>query len=241
VIHACRQAGVRRLVYVSSIEALDHTVTNPLTEDAGFRPDRAVFEYGRSKALATLDVLEAGRQGLEAVVLCPTGYIGPEDHRMSAMGRLVVDYVRGRLPVTVRGGFDFVDVRDVAEGAMRAARRGRPGETYILSGRYLEVREIMAALQGRTGVAAPRVELPPRVALAVAGLAERWYALRRVEPRFSRGSVRILSLGLRVSSDKARRELGYVARPFEQTLDDTLAWFAAAGMVPALPARAAPG
>ena len=90
----------------------------------------------------------------------------------------------------------------------------------------------MAALHARTGVPPPPFELPPLPALALAVLAERWYALRRVEPRISRGSIRILSLGVRVSSEKARRELAYVARPFEQTLDDTLAWLAAQGRIP---------
>lgn len=232
VIRACLRTGVRRLVYVSSIEALDLSGrSGPVTEEVGFHPNSTVMEYGRSKALASLAVLGAARDGLEAVVVCPTGYIGPHDHRLSAMGRLVVDYVRRRIPLVVAGGFDFVDVRDVAEGSIAAADRGRTGESYILSGTYLEVAEIMRALEARTGVPAPTLVLPGSLALGFARLAELWYSLRDVPPRFTTGSVRILSLGVRVSCEKARRELGYVARPFAKTLDDTLAWFSEAGFL----------
>jgi len=232
VLEACRATGVRRLVYVSSIEALDLAAARgEVTEEAGFQPERTILEYGRSKALASLRVLEAVRNGLDAVVLCPTGYVGPYDHRLSAMGRLVVDYVRRRIPVIVEGGFDFVDVRDVAEGLIRAADRGRSGETYILGGSYLTVASIMAALEARTGIPAPTFVLPSAVAAVFARFAERWYSLRGLPPRFTRGSVRLLSLGIHVSSDKARREIGYEAREFGRTLDDTLAWFAEKGMI----------
>jgi dihydroflavonol-4-reductase len=232
VVRACRLAGVRRLVYVSSIEALDLSAREgPVTEEVGFHPDRTVMEYGRSKALASLAVLEAASAGLDAVVVCPTGYVGPEDYRLSAMGRLVLDYVRGRIPLVVAGGFDFVDVRDVAEGTVAAADRGRSGESYILSGTYLEVSDIMRALEALTGVRAPTLLLPGPLALGFARVAELWYSVRHAPPRFTTGSVRILSLGLRVSSEKARRELGYLARPFDKTLEDTLAWLADAGFL----------
>jgi len=242
VLRACTAAGVRRLVYVGSIEAFD-LASAPgglVTEEAGIHPDRTMMEYGRSKAIASLAVLEAARAGLDALIVCPTGYIGPYDYRLSAMGRLVVDYVRRRLPAVVEGGFDFVDVRDVAEGTIRAAEAGRAGELYILSGTYLTVADIMAALEARTGVPGPMLVLPAGLAHVVARVAEVWSALRRSPPRFTTASVGILSLGVSVSCEKARRELGYEPRPFAQTLEDTLAWFAEAGLLPEVgPAREA--
>lgn len=234
VIRACLAEGVRRLLYVSSIEALDLSgARRPITEEAGFHPDRTVMDYGRSKAEASLAVLEAAARGLEAVIVCPTGFIGPGDWRLSFMGRMMVDYVRRRIPVLVEGGFDFVDVRDVAAGALAAAARGRSGEAYILSGAYLTVAEIMKALESRTGVPMPSVCLPAGLAVAFARGAELWYAFRDRPPRFTVGSVRILSLDVRISCDKARRELGYGPRPFEETLEDTLAWLVDAGFLAA--------
>jgi dihydroflavonol-4-reductase len=232
VVRACLAEGVRRLVYVSSIEALDLSAgPGPVTEEAGFHPDRTVMSYGSSKAEASLAVLEAAERGLESVVVCPTGFVGPGDWRLSAMGRMVVDYARRRIPLVVSGGFDFVDVRDVAAGVVAAGTKGRSGQAYILSGAYLSVADIMRALEKRTGVPVPAVCLPAGLAMVFARAAELWYALRDAPPRFTVGSVRILSLGVRISCEKARKELGFQARPFEETLDDTLAWLGEAGFL----------
>ena len=134
VLAACRETGVRRLVHCSSIHAFVVPQGGAcLTEASPIDPDRAQGAYDRTKAEATLLVLEAVRQGLDAVMVFPTGVIGPYDFRPSHTGELVLAAAQGRLGAYVDGAYNFVDVRDVAQGLMAAAEKGRSGEGYILA------------------------------------------------------------------------------------------------------------
>ena len=143
VLRACREAGVRRLVYCSSIHAF--VVPPPgecLTEESPVDPGRSTGAYDRSKAEATLAVREAVEQGLDAVTVFPTGIIGPYDYRPSHTGELVIRCARGQMKAYVDGAYDFVDVRDVAAGMSAAAARGTAGAGYILAGHNVTVREL---------------------------------------------------------------------------------------------------
>jgi dihydroflavonol-4-reductase len=117
VLAAAMDAGVERLVYTSSIHAIARVPDSiTIDESVPFDPQGLDSEYDSSKAMATLAVLEAAHNGLEAVVVCPTGVIGPYDYRLSEMGRLIFDAARSKLQFSVDGAYDFVDVRDVAQG-----------------------------------------------------------------------------------------------------------------------------
>lgn len=142
VLGAARAAGAERLVYLSSIEALDMAASRgPITEAAGLVGEDGSMEYGRSKSLATQAVLSASTAGFETLVAYPTAVMGPLDFRPSSLGSMVRDFAEGALPAFIAGGFDFVDTRDVARGTALALRAGRPGEGYILGGRYAEIGE----------------------------------------------------------------------------------------------------
>jgi dihydroflavonol-4-reductase len=135
VVEAVQRAGVRRLVYTSSV----HAFTEPpsggvLVETAGYDPALAPGDYGKAKAEASCIVLEAIRGGQDAVIVNPTAVLGPLDFRISEMGELLRMFARRRLPAVVDGGYDFVDVRDVASGHLLAAEKGRAGESYLLTG-----------------------------------------------------------------------------------------------------------
>ncbi|HEY3315032.1 MAG TPA: NAD-dependent epimerase/dehydratase family protein, partial [Bacillota bacterium] len=161
VVEACRRTGVRRLVYVSSIHAIAEPPQGTVIDETmPIDPSRIHMAYGKSKAEATRIVLRAAGQGLDAVVVCPTGVIGPYDFRLSEMGRLFLTFAKRRLPAFVDGAYDFVDVRDVAEGLIAAADKGRTGEVYILSGELVTVRRLMGLLGGVTGTRAPRFLAP---------------------------------------------------------------------------------
>jgi dihydroflavonol-4-reductase len=232
VATAARAARVRRMVHCSSIHAFDFAGTKGVVDERSARASTTRhFAYDRSKHEGEQAVRDQIARGLDAVILNPTGVIGPYDFAPSRMGRTLLDFYHRRVPVSIRGGFDFVDVRDVVAGMLTAETKGRTGENYILSGRYHTVDDIARAATEVTGRPAPRVSLPPWVVapgVPIAGLLGR---LRRGEPLYTFESLRTLGYGNRVSRDKAASELGYEARALSDTLRDTYSWFESAGML----------
>lgn len=219
----CLQKGVR-MVYVSSVHAIpEKSKLDVLSEVDAFSPDDVVGGYAKSKAQATQAVLDAARRGLDAVVVHPSGILGPYDRAGNHMVQMVSDYIYGRLPACVRGGYDFVDVRDVARGCILAAEKGRAGECYILSGRHYEVREILAMVRQAQGGRSLPV-LPMWMARAAAPLLGWSARLRKRRPLYTRYSLYTLRSNDRFSHDKATCELGYRPRDLRQTVDDTVAW-----------------
>lgn len=239
VVEACLRSGCGRLTYVSSIHALvepPHGTT--IDESLPFDPQRIATEYGRSKAQAALEVLAGVERGLDAVIVCPTGIVGPYDFQPSEVGGLLLRVARRRMPAYVRGAYDFVDVRDVVQGLLAAAEKGRRGETYILSGEIVTVRQMMAYVEQAAGVRAPRIGLPAGLARSVAGLAQSYARRSGTRPLFTAESVDILVSNCCISHEKATRELGYSPRPLAETVRDTIRWFGEAGMLRPRPAAA---
>jgi len=232
VCDACLRTGVRRLVYTSSIHAMvepPHGVT--FDESSSYDPKLAPGLYGSAKAAAALEVLAAVDRGLDAVIVCPTGVIGPGDSKPSQMGQMFIDVAEGRLRVCLDGAYDFVDIRDVAKGHILACKKGRKGESYILSGERLTVTEIMQTLEEVSGVKAPTCRLPMWLAQAVAPLTPVYYFLTRTEPIFTSDSIYVLTSNSDISSNKARRELGYSPRPLHESIADAVRWLMQAGML----------
>ena len=225
VVAACREAGVRRLVYTSSVHALTEPAPDRvLDEKAGFDPARAVGAYGRAKAAASAAVTAAARDGLDAVLVLPTAVLGPFDYRLSEMGALICMFARGSLPAVVDGGYDFVDVRDVARGHVAAASRGRSGESYLLTGGRLSVREVMRVLAAEAGRPPPRLVVPLAVAAGIARLAPAFELLTGRRALLTSYSVHTISSRFRISDEKARRELGFTSMPVEDSLRDAWRW-----------------
>lgn len=232
VVAACFEAGVPRLVYTSSVHALGVPPPGAVVDEGlGFDPQRAMGDYDRSKALATLEVLDGVGQGLDAVIVCPTGVIGPYDYRVSEMGQLLLDFARGRIRAYIEGAYDFVDVRDVATGHVLAVERGRSGESYILSGERVTVRDLMLLLEGELGVAAPRSRVPTLLARFAAIFTPLYQRLTGQRPLFTEYSIRTLSSDCIVNSEKARRELGYHPRPIRESIIDAIRWFRERGVL----------
>mgnify|MGYP005964440193 CR=1 FL=1 len=223
VADLCREKGLR-MVYVSSVHAIpEKGKLDVLSEVKAFSPDDVVGGYAKSKAQATQVVLDAVRCGLDAVVVHPSGILGPYDRAGNHMVQMVSDYICGRLPACVRGGYDFVDVRDVARGCILAAEKGRAGECYILSGRHYEVREILAMVRQVEGGRSLPV-LPMWMARAAAPLLGWTARVRHRRPLYTRYSLYTLRSNDRFSHDKATSELGYRPRDLRQTVADTVAW-----------------
>jgi dihydroflavonol-4-reductase len=232
VLAAARAAGVRRFVHVGSVEAFPlSSGEDPVSERHGIDPERTVLAYGRTKAQGMLDALAATDGTMNVVVCAPTAFIGPPDYRRSALGAFVLDYLRRRLPAYVDGGFDFVDVRDVADAVVRAGERGANGRVYLLGGEYATIPRIIGMLEEASGVRRPLLNLPVRAILPFAGIVHLYYRLTGKPPRFTRESLELLSLGVRVDSSRAQEELGYAPRPLRETLADTIGWFVEQGFV----------
>ena len=224
ILALCREYGVKRLVYVSSVHAIperDHW--GVLQEVTQFSPDWVVGGYAKTKAEATQAVLDAVKEGLDAVVVHPSGILGPYDAAGNHLVQMLADYIRGKLPACVRGGYDFVDGRDVAYGCITAALHGRRGECYILSNRHYEVQDVLKIAK-TCGVGRRLPVLPMWMARAAAPLLA-WFARRRRQrPLYTRYSLYALSSNDRFSHDKATADLDYRPRDLRETIADTISW-----------------
>ncbi len=228
VLGAALRAGVKRAVLTSSVAAMGGTLEPVVMDESRESNAEALgVEYFVSKLRGEREALRLAREGLPVSVVRPSVVLGPGDiYHSSATTFLAL--ARRQLPAVVRGGTSFCDVRDVARGHAEALERGRPGEIYILGGNNLDMVEMARRVAGATGVPAPR-QVPYRVALAAAALVELASRLRGRRPTLSRQLVRAGRLYTFVSSEKAKRELGYSIRPFQESLGDTLRWFMKVG------------
>lgn len=218
---------VYRFIYVSSVHAIpEKGIKGTLKEIRHFTPASVVGGYAKTKAAATQAVLNLVPLGLNAVVVQPSGILGPYDSSRNHLVQMVSDYRKGRLPACVRGGYDIVDVRDVAQGCLLAAEKGRTGECYILSGKYYDIKSILSLVREIEGGRRLPV-LPIWMAEAFAPLFE-WISKRRKErPLYTRYSLYTLKSNSKFSHDKATKELGYRPRSLRTTIADTLQWLKA--------------
>jgi dihydroflavonol-4-reductase len=222
---AALKANVRRMVHTSSVHAFrrePHGVT--ITEATPLDPDNPAGAYDRTKAAGTLAVLEAIGQGLDAVIVYPTGIIGPYDYRGSEMGQLISSFAARKLHFLVSGAFDFVDVRDVARGMILAAQKGRRGEAYIFSGKRVTLEKLRQITQEIAGIKSPLVMVPFHLALFFSSFTQHFYRLANTIPQYTRYSLQTVVDNSSFSNDKARLELGFAPLPLEKTIADTLSW-----------------
>ncbi len=226
VIRACRETGVKKLVYVSSVEAIGNAAPGGILDESyGFDPANALITYGVTKAEGARRVLEAvEKEEVEAVILCPVAILGPNDYRPSKFGRMFMDFISRKLPAYPEGGFDFVDVRDVAEALISAENKGRNGESYLLSSEHLRTDELMKLLEKITNIKKPYFKLPTNMMKMVAFFFEKFSRVSGSDPIVTREAVHILQSNMKTSNAKARKELGFDPRPVAQTISDHISW-----------------
>ncbi|MCB9760812.1 MAG: NAD-dependent epimerase/dehydratase family protein [Alphaproteobacteria bacterium] len=226
VVEACMAHGVRRLVHFSSSHALNRPDDDPpLTEDTPLLGDDEGFPYDRSKAKGERLVREAMTKGLDAVVVAPSGVIGPFDHGPSKTGAQIRALMRGSFAVIPSGGYDFVDVRDVVAAALAAAERGRTGHKYLLSGGYAPIQQVMAHVADACGRGGRILTLPRWLLRLPAPAIEQVCRMFSLEPLASGMMLDTLRGQIDMRSEKARAELGFTPRPLAETIADTVAWF----------------
>lgn len=225
MLEAAKEMHIKRFVYTSSIHALariPHGTT--VDESISFDPTGCMGDYDKSKAMASLEVMKAAADGLDAVIVCPTGVIGPHDYKSSEMGTLIRNAVTSRLLFSIEGAYDFVDVRDVARGAILAGRNGRKGETYILSGEWIKIHELLRSAMEIAGNRVTQIQLPLWLAKLAAGFTPAFYRFTRSKPQFTPYSIETIQSNAVISHRKASTELGYLPRSIKDSLTDTIQW-----------------
>ena len=236
VVEACLKCGVRRLVHFSSIHALvQEPMDTPVDESRPLAESRHYPPYDRSKASAEREVQRGLELGLDAIIINPTAIIGPHDYQQSYFGKALLGMAQGRLPALVTGGFDWVDVRDVVEGALRAEEMAPKGAKYLLSGHWVSLCDIAAMVAAITGRSSPGFVCPLWLARMGAPVVAALGRLNGKQPLYTRVSLRALRSNRHISHERATHELGYQPRPFRETLIDTLRWFEENGRLTRLP------
>lgn len=224
ILALCREYHVKRLLYVSSVHAIpEKKGLEVLGEVRHFSPELVVGGYAKTKAEATQAVLDEVQRGLDAVIVHPSGILGPYDNSGNHLVQMVKDYITGKLPACVRGGYDFVDVRDVACGCLQAIVKGKRGECYILSNRHYEIKDVLKiARHFCKGKKLP--VLPMWMAKAAAPVMSAISKRRKERPLYTKYSLYTLTSNDRFSHDKATQDLGYRPRDLYQTIRDTVFW-----------------
>jgi dihydroflavonol-4-reductase len=225
VLEACQSEGVSTLIYFSTIHALKlEPLDQPVTENNPLLGDRTGRggDYDFSKARAERLVRQNNNESLATRIIYPTAVFGPNDFESSLFGQAVQKMARGQLPALVSGGFDFVDARDVAWGAVEAAEKGKNGDRYILSGHYISMPDLAMVIAGLTGVAPPRFTCPAWLAGLFAPTMGLWARWRGEAPIYTRDSLATLHTNKVMSHARAAEKLAYQPRPFRQSMQETL-------------------
>jgi len=221
-----REDPVRRFIHFSSIHAIVHDpLDTVLDETRGLAVEDHIL-YNSSKAISHQLVLDAAAEGMDTVIINPTSVVGPYDFRPSLMGKAMLQIVNRKLPGLIPGGYDFVDVRDIVDGTLLAVEKGRSGESYLLSGKWLSLPDLAKLIGSITGDQRKWTILPFWLAQLGVPFLQAYARLKGTDPLYTKESLEILKTSHNmISCEKAKEELGYNPRPLEETIRDTIEWF----------------
>jgi len=233
VVNQCIKSQVKKMVYISSVHAIPELPKGQtITEITKFNPEQVIGFYGKTKAKASQIVMDAvNRHGLNATLVFPTGLCGPFDYAFGYVTQLLIDCATNKLSTGIEGGYDFVDVRDVAAGVVSACSNGARGEGYILGNRYVSVREILHLVHEQTGARLIRRMFPIWAAYTLIPFFSIYYRVKKSKPLFTRYALYTLRSNSNFSIEKARQKLNYTVRPFKETIFDTLNWLRIEGII----------
>jgi dihydroflavonol-4-reductase len=231
ILLAARESGVRRVVYTSSVATMGFTANGHLADEASpVSLANMIGHYKRSKFMAEAVAIEAGKSGMDVVVVNPTTPVGERDIKPTPTGRIVVDFLKKKFPAYVDTGLNLVDVTECARGHVSALEKGSSGERYILGGENLTLKQILDKLAVITALPSPSIRVPYVVALAT-GVVDQVVTgyIRRREPRATIDAVRMGRKKMFVSSGKAERDLGWKIVPVDDALKRAVEWFRSNG------------
>lgn len=226
ILEAARPRAIERFIYTSSVATLASPSEGGLpNERTEARLEEMIGHYKRSKYLAEQEAVRAAGNGLPVVIVNPTAPVGPWDWKPTPTGRIVLDFLQGRMPAYLDTGLNLVPVEDVAVGHALAAERGRIGERYILGARNMTLKEILEALSSVSGRPAPKIRLPYAVALAAAYADYLLSGMLARPPRIPLEGVRMAKHKMFVDCSKAERDLGFRSGPVEAALERAVRWY----------------
>lgn len=234
MIAKCLEHGeCEKLVYVSSTGAIPESPKGEKIREADtFDPNQVVGWYSKSKAMATQAVLDAVKyQGLNACVVHPSGILGPDDMAVSETTGTIIRIINGEMPIGMQGSFNLCDVRDLARGCILAADKGRSGECYILGNEEVTLKELCQMLTAECGCKPIRFYLPLGIANKMAKLMERQAKKKGKKPMMTTFSVYNLARNNTFDYSKAKEELGYQTRSYQETIHDEVKWLESAGKI----------
>ncbi|MBW2532957.1 MAG: SDR family oxidoreductase [Deltaproteobacteria bacterium] len=232
VVNACVEAGVRRMVHFSSIHAFNpQPLDEVIDEDRPLNGEEAPLAYDRTKAAGQREVLAGIERGLDAVIVHPTGVLGRNDFKPSRMGEVILMLCQRKFPALVDGGFNWVDVRDVVDGAIAAGERGQAGRNYLLSGHWCSFAELAALVGEVAGVRIPKMVSPMWLARIGAPFVAGFSRLTGTRPLYTPEALHALRNHKLITHARATEELGYEPHTLRETIEDTVSWFRANGML----------
>ena len=231
VLAAAKNAGVEQLVYTSTVATIAVDRPNLPNEATDARLEEMIGHYKRSKWMAEQEVLQAAKEGLAAIVAMPTTPLGPWDWKPTPTGKIILDFLNGKMPGYVETGLNFVGVEECAAGHLLVAEKGKAGERYLLGAENLTLKELLEMIAEITGLSAPGMKIPHTVALGVAYVDTAFSRLLGKEPQIPVEGVKIAQHKMFVDCSRARQELGFAPGPVVAALQRAVRWYQANGYV----------
>lgn len=223
VLKACQNNQIKKLIYTSSVHAFEELPHgSKMTEPEAFDATKVKGHYAKSKAIASNLILNQEDQNLETILVCPSGVIGPYDYQLSNTGQLFVDYLLGRLTAYMKGSYNFVDVRDVVDGLIKASLKGKDKDVYLLTGHDITVKDLLDMTSRLTGRKKVKCRLQYWFILIMSYFAELYYKIKRQKPLFTHYSIMVLRSNHFFDNSKAKELIGFRSRPIEETIKDTI-------------------
>ena len=229
VLEAAHNAGVERVVYTSTVGCIGMPQDQLGNETTPVSLADMTGHYKRSKWLAEQVALEKARAGFPVVIVNPTAPIGDHDWKPTPTGKIILDFLRDKMPAFIDTGLNLVDARDTAIGHLLAAERGRPGERYILGCENLTLAQILNRLSAITHKPAPKTQIPYAIAYAAGVITTAWADISGREPLAPLEAVKMARKKMFVSHAKAAAELGFSPGPVDNALTRAVEWFRANG------------
>jgi dihydroflavonol-4-reductase len=231
LLTAARKARVEKFIYTSTVATVAVDRDGLPSEATESTIDEMVGHYKRSKWMAEQEARRAAHEGVPVVIAMPTTPVGPGDWKPTPTGKIIVDFLNGRMPGYVKTGLNFVDVHDAAAGHLLVAEKGKVGARYLLGAENLTLKQVLDELARITGRPAPRLKVPHTIALLAAYADTAYSRLRGRAPQITIESVKIARHMMFVDCRKAQRELGFTPGPVAAALERAVRWYEANGYV----------
>jgi len=233
LLAAARKAGVEQLIYTSTVATIAVDRPESPNEFTDAKLEEMVGHYKRSKWMAEQEVLKAAKDGLPVIVAMPTTPVGPWDWKPTPTGKIILDFLNGKMPGYVETGLNFVGVEECAAGHLLVAEKGKIGERYLLGAENLTLKQLLDALARITGLATPAMKIPHGVALGVAYVESAFSRLIGKEPQIPVEGVKIAQHMMFVDCSRAKKELGFAPSPVAGALERAVKWYRENGYVKA--------